>query len=248
MRSWTAALLACLALLSGCRLDVRTVVDVDRRAGGTVTVELVPDDDLEARLVAEGVDPLRDLDVAATPGWTATPLPDGGVRLRARVAPGELRARLDALQAGLDDETGRLLEGLDAMQLPDGRIEVTGRVGLQPPGVVGLSGPGAPTTEDLLAAVARDPDAYRYVVEVRGPADVVAGDPDRVDGDVATWTVPLGEQADVRVVFATPPAALPGGVPVAVGAAVLVALTAALVLWVRRRSPSARPRRLTGGG
>lgn len=246
------ALAVVAVLLAGCRLDLRTFVELDEDAGGVVTVDLLLDADAVARLDDAGVSLSAGLDDLDTPGWTldelsgtalddaadGAPRPAAGLRLRGEIEPDGLSRAIDQLQDGLDERTGRVLQDLDAQVVPSGRLRVVGDIGLELPGTIGFTGPGAPSRSDLLAAAGGEPRVLTQTVVLRGPSDVVAlleSDGVVEDEQAVRWRFGPGASREVDVTFAAPSG---GWSPVALGvitAGGVLLLGALVLLWLRRR-------------
>lgn len=239
--SLRAPLLALLLALvaSACQVSVGTEVAVEEDGSGRLSLRVALDEDLASNLSEDDVDVFAGVEELPD-GWTSErDEADGGqaVTVSADFAdPEGLSRRVVQLQEGLDDEDPLLLEGLDLAVAEDGSATLTGRAGFRPSSSTGLRGTGVGFDGEDLAALLdeRGDEVLRVDLRVAMPGPVAETNADAVDGNVATWDLPVTELADVQV-ESDPPNVL--GRWLLIGAAALLGLVLALLVLrlVRRR-------------
>ena len=199
-------MVACLVLLSGCRLDLAAETVVAADGGGTVAVVAGFDTELLDQLDALGVDPTAELEAAAasTADWeTVRDLrEDGGLEVVATRTVDEVAEIGDAfreLSAGLNEADPALLIDIEVTRDDAGGTAVTGHARLRPPGTPGVSLDGVevgPDAEQLAAIVASSVDAQ---LRIGLPGRVVDHDGDRLEGRTVTWDLSTDDAVNVRV-------------------------------------------------
>lgn len=202
-------LLACVLLLTGCRLDLAAEAVIDADRGGTVAVSARFDPSMLAELDALGVDPTAELEAAAAsgPGWEVVRRLDDEDALvvtasRAVDDVAHIGEVFRELTTGLDEVDPALVVDIEVARDADGGTEVAGTAGLRPPSTAGVSVDGAPLgpdTQELAALVEAAVDAR---LQVRLPGRLITHDGDRVDDRTVVWELPAGEQVELRAVAA----------------------------------------------
>ncbi len=247
-------MVACLVLLTACRLDLAAEAVVDADGGGTVAIAAGFDAELLERLDALGIDPTAELEaVASSPaGWEAVrELREGGglevVATRTVADVADIGHAFRELSEGLSEADPALRVDVEVTRDDEGGTAVAGRAGLRPPRSSGVSLDGVevgPDAQALAAIVARAVDAQ---LRIRLPGTVTDHDGDRLQDRTVIWDLPSGEQIDVRATAEPPPWWLPlvgwwAGLPVTaligLGAMVLL-LAGAALLWRRSRTDDA---------
>lgn len=244
-------MVACVVLLTGCRLDLSAEAVVDADGGGTVAIGAGFDAALLDELDALGVDPTAELEAAAasTAGWEAVRRlrDDGGLEVVAtrEVADvADIGGAFRELSAGLVDADPALLIDIEVTTDDDGGAQVLGTARLQPPATAGIRLDGVevgPEATELAAIVARSVDAQ---LRIRFPGAVVDHDGARVEDRTVVWELPPGDAVPVRARAAAPGWWVPlvstvAGSPVlasAAGVGALVLLLGVGGLWLRSRS------------
>ncbi len=248
-RRLVLGLLAGALVLSACRMDVDTRVEVDQTGGGVLAVDVRLDDDLWDRITATGFDPTP----SGVTGWqVATSEVDGGRLVTMATSftdPVQLQDRVAALQEGLDDEDPGLVEAIDLVVGPDGSTTIDAVVGLRLPSSTGVEGAGFADGEDL-AVLAADPERLAATFTVVLPGPVVDHNADTADGSTLRWRLPPGDEVRARATAGPPDALGSWVVPaIATGLLVLVVVVGVVVLRRRRRdrrrAPHGRVERLT---
>ena len=224
---------------SACQVSVGTHVTVGEDGGGRLAVQVALDEDLATNLAADDVDVFAGLEELPD-GWSSErSSPDGGqaVTIRADFPdPAGLERRVAQLRDGLGTQDPLLLDGLQLTVAEDGSARLSGRAGFRPPSSTGLRGAGVGFDgRDLAALLAeRGDEVLRIDLRVAMPGPVVAGNADEVDGNLATWHLPVTELTEVRVA-SNPPSALQRWLAIGAAAVVGLVLVLAVVGLVRRR-------------
>jgi hypothetical protein len=225
-------------LLAACELETRAVLDVQRDGSGSAGVELHLDEALVNELDELGIDPAAELAAvtAADPDWRLErEARDGGLALRAvREDTDDPAAALAELSAGLTEEDPGLFLDLALEADDEGRIEVQGSARLQGPTAPGaVDDAGEPLGPD--AAQLRELTATHVTgeLEVTLPGRVVGHDANQADGSTMRWSLPPG--TDVPVGAVSVPQAVPTGVLVLGGGALVLAAVATGVAFALRR-------------
>lgn len=236
-----ATLAVALFLLSGCRLDVVTTVEVERDGSGTLELALRMDDALLTELDELAIDPT--LEVTALAGelevWELDRTVDEEAAItitlrRPFTDPAEVGPALRGLADGLADADPALLLDLDLEVDGEGAATLNGTAVLRPPASAGVEIDGQPLgpTGERLAELTADVVHPGLQVELPGP--VASHDADEVAGRTLGWQVPLDEPRTVSAT-SSPPGLHEQPWLWAVVAGVLVLALAAWLLVRRRR-------------
>ncbi len=203
-KRWTALIVLLLvATLSGCQLRADVTVDVNDGGGGTLAVTLAADDSLRRAAGAAGADPLQTLADAGRrlPGWRVR-RPEGAtgaVTLETSFDdPAELERTSTQLAAAIAAPELRPLEPLQ-LTLTDDTVALRGGAGLQVTSAVREIGYSRARAREAIA------DSVRLRITARMPGEVLETNADeRGDDRTVTWTIPAGEQRQLRVLAARP--------------------------------------------
>lgn len=232
---------------TGCRLGLSVDVNLNRDGGGTLSVAVTADEQLQQQAEQAGVDPLGDLAATAArlrrSGWSVSDATHGESGVRT-VALSTDFANADEFNV-LARDLAEALAADEVVFLEDLRLDVTEEV-LTLQGVAGAE--PTPAVRDyglrparVVRLVQRE-DALAYRVRVTVPGQVLRTNGDSPRPQQVSWAVPAGKTVAFTVESARP------GFPVvrAVAGAVLGGLVAAGVLWFvsRRRQASARSARI----
>jgi hypothetical protein len=203
--------IACLLVLTGCRMDLVAEAVVDPGGGGRVAIATGFDTELLDQLDDLGIDPTAELEAvaASTAGWETVrrTRDDGGLEVVATRAVDDGDAIGDVfreLSAGLSETDPALVIDIGVATDDDGGTQVSGSAALRPPATAGVSLDGVevgPATQELAALVA---DAVDAQLRIRFPGNVQRHDGDRLDGRTVTWDLPSGAQVPVDAT-ASPP-------------------------------------------
>jgi hypothetical protein len=204
------ALLVLAVVVTGCRLDVRTELDIGADGAASIGVALVMDPTLVTELDVLGVDPTAELEaaVAVDPAWDVVrSAGDEGltVRVQRDVATADaIGPALRSLAEGTGADDPRLELDLEVVRAADGRIELEGDAAWRTPArpVALLDdepiGPDADELGDVVAA------ATDVTVTVTMPGNVTAHDASQVDGRTLTWTLPPDTVVSLQASSAPP--------------------------------------------
>jgi len=185
-------------LVSGCRLDLAGVVDLERDGSGVAAVTIRLDDALLDELDELAIDPTVEVTAlaAASEEWELER--DVGDDLSITYTlrrpfgdPSEVGTIFRQLSAGLADEDPALLIDLEVALDAEGGASVSGDVGFRPPASVGVELDGeplGPSAEELLDLTQ---ELVRPLLSVTLPGPVDAADADRVEGRTVTWAIPV---------------------------------------------------------
>lgn len=240
------ALLVLALLVTGCRLDVRTELDIGADGAATIGVVLTMDPTLVTELDVLGVDPTAELEaaVAVDPTWEVTRTAgDQGitVRLQRSVATAEaIGPALRSLADGAGDDDPRLDLDLEVVRAAEGGIDVDGEAAWRTPArPVALldDEPIGPDGDELGELVAGATDVALIVTL---PGSVTSHDAGQVDGRTLTWTLPADTAVSVQA-SAAPPTwwqVLPWWLLVGTVAGLVAGV--AVVGWLLRRARAKR--------
>lgn len=238
-----AAIVACLVLLTGCRLDLAAEAVVDADGGGTVAVAAGFDAELLDRLDALGVDPTAELEAVASSlaGWEAVrELREGGglevLATRTVADAADIGDAFRDLSEGLSGADPALRVDLEVVRDGEGGTAVVGRAGLRPPETAGVGLDGVevgPDAQELAALVARSVDAQ---LRIRLPGTVTDHDGDRLEDRTVVWDLPPGEEIDVRAAAEPPPWWAPISPAALIAVAAMLLLVGGGLLWRRSRT------------
>ncbi|MFU8840173.1 MAG: hypothetical protein ACNA8R_05575 [Nitriliruptoraceae bacterium] len=183
------ALLGLLVLLlSGCRVDLVTPIELTPDGGAVLGLSARFDARMLAELDALGVDPTAELGaaVAADPRWELQRTRDDDGALTVAVvrtvrAAGEVGAVYRELVAGLAGDDPALELDVEVERLAGGGQRVAGTARFRPPVTSGLEVDGSTVGDDEAALAELVAEHATAAVELRFPAPVEAHDGVRLD-------------------------------------------------------------------
>lgn len=193
-----AVAVSCLAMLAGCRIDVRVDVIMDQLGAGTVTVTVQADAEVVDAAPGLATD-LRTDDLAEA-GWTVegpTTTDDGGLELVLSyrfASPAEANRALAQLSGPegpfVNPRLSRVVEGRDVTYSLDGTLVLTdGIEAFADAEVMELVGE-VPYADALAEQGLTLDEVLGITLSVQLPGEVRKSTGTEVDGAL-TWTVPL---------------------------------------------------------
>lgn len=242
-------LLALGLSLAGCRLGVREEVAVAADGSGSLALTFELDPELAGLLEDAGVELEDDLPAVEADGWEvgSEVLEDGTERVRIATGfadPAELRARVEELHGGLDEDDPALLRDVELEVDERGAASFAAQAGLELPDTAGASGTGvAVTGEDLERIVAEGgEDVLTVELAVTLPGRPTTHDADVVSGRTMSWRIEPGTLVAVSAASAPPTVLDRYGDLAMVGAG--VAATLILLAWGLLEARRRRRRRM----
>lgn len=197
--------------LSGCRLDVTAIGELQRDGTGTVSLVLRMDDALLDELDRLAVDPTIEVTAAAASadGWTLERTVDEQqaitIELVSRVDdPGGIGAAFRELSRGLTaDDPGPRID-IEVAAAPDGSATVDGTVGFTSPATAGVVVDGDPLGPSSADLAERTAQVVVPRLELTLPGPVVSHDADRIDGRTVSWDIPVDGSRTIVAVSEDP--------------------------------------------
>ncbi len=185
-------------LLTGCRLDLAGVVELERDASGVVAITIRMDDALLDELDDLAVDPTVEVTalVPQLDDWELERRVGEDRSITVTLArsfdhPSEVGEILRSLSSGLAAEDPALVIDIDLSLDDEGEALLSGDVGFRPPQTIGAELDGeslGPSAEELRTLTE---ELVRPLLTVTLPGPIETSDADRVEGRTLTWAVPI---------------------------------------------------------
>ena len=238
-----ALALAVAAALTGCRLELAAEAALALDGTGTADVSATFDQELLDIFDELELDPTAGLEAAAAAGegWQVDRAADEGgltVSLAKQVdTPGQLGAAFAELSSGLSDDDPAFHLDVEVALAEDGTATIAGTGSVRPPTSIGVLfddeplGPDADELEELVET------HVAATFSATLPGDIGEHDADSVDGQTATWDLPVGQDRQINAQARQPQWWQDPTVQWAAGgaAAALLLVLAWLTWWWRRR-------------